>query len=386
MQINKTYYLLFVLGFILNSCVERYFPDTETNFTSKIVIEGTITTEDEDQQIVVSMSSSVAEPEFVPVSGCEVYVEDEDGNKFTFSEGNAGYYNGRIPDSNIVIGMSYRLYVKTPDGDEYRSKYEELMPCPDVDSIYTEVTSKETTDPDVDEDGLQFYVDLKADDTYGRFYRFGLIETYEYHADFPLDKWVSVDNVYTDLVTPDYSNQVCYVTDSLASIYVLSTDGFSQNSYSGFELHFVNDHTQRLLYKYSLLLKQYSMTESAYSFWKNLKENNQESVDLFGRQPASVKGNVYNINDTTEYTLGYFGVSAVRTKRVMVYPDPSFTFSEVFHCKPVIPDPPIIDRPIYYAVGIDETTGESYTGIVGEECIFCQTTGGTTEKPSYWDE
>lgn len=386
MQINKIVLGLFCVALFLASCIERYYPDSETNFTSKLVIEGSITTDEGMQQIVVSRSSSAAEPEFIPVSNCDVYVEDSNGHQFVFHEGTAGYYNGTVPDYYMVIGNSYRLHVKTPDGDEYVSKYEELLPCPDVDSVYAELTSVPTTDPNVDEDGLQFYIDFEADSNYGSYYRFGLVETYEYHADYPLDKWLD-DDGYHDLANPDYSNMVCYKTDTISSIFALSTQGFTENRYSHYKLHFVNDHSQRLLYKYSLLVTQYSMTKSAYEFWDNIRKNNQESVDLFGRQPANVQGNIYNAQDTTEYALGYFGVSAVRTKRIMVDAVSSLSFSSVFHCKPVVPDGPLPPdgRPFYYAQDLDDT-GLPFTGLVGAECIFCQLDGGTTEKPSYWDE
>ena len=53
--------------------------------------------------------------------------------------------------------------------------YEELMPCPVVDSVYYELQSKPTTDPDKRENGLQFYVDFKGNENYGNFFRWQLI-------------------------------------------------------------------------------------------------------------------------------------------------------------------------------------------------------------------
>jgi putative hemolysin len=200
-----------------------------------------------------------------------------------------------------------------------------------------------------------------------------------------LDKWLDTDGNH-DLIKPDYSNFVCYKMDKLKSIFVLSTDGFSQNSYSKYKLHYVKDQTQQLEYKYSLLVNQYSLSENAYNYWENLRKNNQETVDLFGKQPANVKGNIHNINDTTDVALGYFGVSSVQSKRIMVLPIEGLLFDKAQPCKAYkIENPLPPDRPMYFVNDYDENW-IPYTGIGAPECIFCTMAGGTTVKPPYWDE
>ena len=378
---------IFALGILTTSCIERYFPESETNFIPKLVIAGSISADEGDQEVVISESSSSDMPVFSPVSGCTVFVEDEKGNRLPFYESaEAGHYRGKFEGSLVIVGSRYRLSVKTPSGKQMLSKYEKLMPCPVVDSVYYELQSKPTTDPEKRENGLQFYVDFKGNENYGNFFRWQLIETFEYHSTWPLDRWLDWDGVH-DLTKPDYSNFICYKTDVLNDIFVLSTDGFSQNNFSKYKLHFVKDQIQKLQHKYSLLVRQYSLTKSAYNYWENIRKNNQESVDLFGRQPANVKGNIYNLNDTTDLALGYFSISTTRAKRIMISSVQGLKFDKVYRCKALVIDGPIPtdERPFYFAIDYD-ANGVRYVGRAGAECIFCTMLGGTTEKPPYWDK
>jgi len=386
MKTINQHLLVLMAAVLLSSCIERYLPVTELDFHPRLVIDGNINTDGSDQEIVISESSPTENPVFVPVSGCKVSVEDGKGNSFVFNESNnKGHYLGKIDVEHIVIGEKYRLRVKTSMGIEYVSSYEELMPCPEVDRVYYDVEAKQTENPEITENGLQFYIDFKGDANSGHFYRWQLTQTYEYHSKWPIDKWLGKDGFH-DLVDPDYSNFVCYKTDKLKSIYVLSTDGFSQNKFSKYKLHYVQDQTDVLMFKYSLLVNQYSLTERAYNYWENLRKNNQETVDLFGKQPANVKGNIYNVNDTTDIALGYFGISSVKSKRIMVTPVDGLSFNRFLRCQAEKIDIPLpAERPLYYVTDYDEN-GNIYTGLGAPICIFCTMLNGTTVKPPYWDE
>jgi hypothetical protein len=350
------------------------------------VIDATITANDGIQIISISKSSGIEDPDFISVTGCKVWVENEKGNYAEFFDyARTGKYSGTMDDCCFLVGSKWRLRVRTPEGNEYLSTYEELMPNPPVGDVYYQLETKPTSDPDVIERGLQFYINFKANNQYGRFYRWQLTQTYEYHSTWPLDRWLDYDGTH-DLKKPDYSNFVCYKTDRLNNIFVLSTDGFTQNNYPAYQFHFVKDQTQQLQHKYSLLVRQFAISEGAHHYWENLRKNNQESVDLFGKQPANIKGNIRNVKDSTELALGYFSLATVTEKRIMVLPIKGLLFDHVYRCHALVIDGPLPpDRPIYFAID-EDANGVRYTGIAGEECIFCTKLGGTTEKPAYWDE
>jgi len=372
------------------SCIERYYLDTQIKAQDKIVVDALITDQNEIQQIKLSKASSPEEYGVIPLSNCIVSVVDTLGNEFTFNEklGEPGVYEGFIDKQYLQNGVKLKLYFELENGKEYASDFEELMPCPPIDSIYYEVQSLPTSDPDVNEDGFQFFIDLKAPEEYGRFFRWQIDETWEYHSDWPIKNYIDINGIYRSNTVTDFSLFTCYRTIPIDKIFILSTKGLGQNQFLKYPLHFVSDQTQRLLYKYSLLIKQYSLSESAYYFWENLKKNNQESGGFFDSQPALVKGNVHSINNPSEEVLGYFGLSSFHSKRIIISDVKELSFSYIPHCVPILIDGPLPgDRPLYFISAYDEgTANTSNKYYAGEECFDCTTLGGTTIKPDFWDE
>lgn len=386
MKTIRPYIAVLILVFLGVSCIERFYPETESNFSSRLVIEANIIPDEAAQEIIISLLSTLDKPEFIPVSGCKVAVEDNKGHSFIFQETDKpGHYRGTIDGSAVIIGANYRLSLVTPENKTYLSRFEELYPCPPVDSLYYEMESKPTSDPKENEDGLQFLVNFEAGQNDGKFFRWQIEETYEYHSSFPLERWRDDNMVYHFLDKPDYTTFICYKTTNLDDIYVLSTEGFIRNSYQRFKLHFVNNLTQRLEHRYSILVRQFSLTPEAYQYWYSLRKNNQETANLFGRQPALLKGNIYNVSDSTDLALGYFSVSSMSSKRIMILSVPGMSFKKVFYCKPVpITGPLPPDGPFYFAPYRDEA-GNKIWGETNPDCIFCPLLGGITQKPIYWD-
>jgi hypothetical protein len=381
--------LSIILPFVFTSCIERYYLGASNeDFVPRLAIDGIISNDNEIQEIVISQSSSPENPQFLPLDGCAVQVEDSKGNVFVFSNSveNKGHYLGRISGNYFVAGTSFRLKLSTTEGKVYFSKFEELTPCPEVGAVYYEKNAKPTTDPKVDENGLQFYIDFVGEPNSGRFFRWKLEETYEYHSTWPIRRVLTTQG-FVNYIKADYSKFVCYKTEDVPDIFTVSTLGLSQNSFKRYPLHFVNDQTQRLMFKYSLLVKQYSITETAYQYWENLKKNNKEAVDLFGKQPAQVKGNIFNVSDSTEVVLGYFGVSSVTTRRIIIPGVTDFSFHKVSFCRVTKPDGMSMlpdERPLYWAQGFDEN-GQTFWNYSDTQCFICTLLGGTTDKPPYWD-
>src|SRR5262249_51150357 len=56
---------------------------------------------------------------------------------------------------------------------------------------------------------------------------------------------------------------------------------------------------------------QLSISREAYQFWQRYEEQVTRTGGLLDPLPASIKGNVYNVNDTTDLALGYFEASSI---------------------------------------------------------------------------
>ena len=379
--------ILFIWALIGSSCIERYYNDFQLDFIPSLVVDGTITNESENQEIFLSKSIDVQSTGMNGVSGCTVLVTDKNNNNYFFYETDQGHYQGIISMDNLVVGNFFKISIITPDGSEYESGFEEMTFCPEVDSVYYELTEpmfNESTQQIGD--GIQFYVDLKVDDRYSQFYRWNLIETYEYHATWPIKKYWA--GQWFEEIPADYSKFVCYKNSLVRELFSVTTQ-YVKDEYLKAPLVYVDNTTQRLLFKYSLLIKQYSLTQEAYRYWDLLKQNGQENGGMFDKQPANIVGNIKCITNPDEKVLGYFSVSKVTTKRIFVSDVEGLEFPNLF-CSPV----PIEGRDIYYSSPFEwpiYIAPEPENALPGyysgsKRCFDCTEAGGSIEPPDFWEE
>jgi hypothetical protein len=194
--------------------------------------------------------------------------------------------------------------------------------------------------------GIRFCIDLDASSTDSRFFRFDLTETWEYHA---------------TLAAVKSPQKKCWMTGRINDIFLLSTLNLTTNKYHRYPFHFVdNTSTQRLGWCYSLLVRQYTLSEPAYEYWNKIRINSAELGNLYGKQPVAVKGNVHNLSNPEQQVLGFFGAASARWKRIFIKDAINvpylYTDCEIFEPPPP-PDP---------------------------QCFNCLLSGGTNIKPDFW--
>ena len=71
-------------------------------------------------------------------------------------------------------------------------------------------------------------------------------------------------------------------------------------------------------WRFSILVRQYSLSLKEYEFWNNLTKVNESGGDIFAAQPYSVVSNIHDINNPDKLVLGYFQVSAMKQKRIEI--------------------------------------------------------------------
>ncbi|KPL26561.1 MAG: hypothetical protein AMS23_01315 [Bacteroides sp. SM1_62] len=385
MRSLKNIVTLFCMAWMLPSCIEEYMPDIETLESNKYVVFGELTTEQEDHIVSVALASSIQEPKYMPLSECFVRIVDRTGKSFEGDEFEGGKYVVRIPPENILPGMAYQLEILTPAGTSLVSEYEELLDSPAIDSVYYIRENIATNNPEHFIEGIQFYLDLDAPGAEHPYYKFDVIETFEYHSELPLEYYY--DGVLHHIDPPDSSHMVCWATHQIKDIFILNTAGLQENAYKRFLLHFVDNTTQRLKHLYSILVKQYAIDEPGYVYWDQVRQNNLEQGSMYETQPLPAKGNLVNLTNPEQEVLGYFQVSSVKTNRIFVKDVPDLDFNFYPECGIWLLfqalqfyDPRFY--PVYLAT-IDKSIRE-----VSPDCIFCEMSilGGTTTKPDFWPE
>jgi hypothetical protein len=369
MQVNKFILILILIITLPEGCIDSYHPDIDDNQQS-VVIDGTLTDKEGYHYIRVSRSVPYNTPRNVPLEGCSVEIIDNAENIIHFYESEPGLYEQWIDQEYLKTGKQYKLRITSSDAI-YESKYETMLPCPPIQNVYYEIKEKETADPDYTIYGIQFFTDLVVPDGYAKNYRWELEETWEYHAEYLI--WIIYDG--WDYHYPWRTDTLfyCWSTESIHEIYTVTINHITEDSLSRIPLRYVSNETDRLKVKYSLLIKQYSINDTAYEYWNKLKKQSQETGGLYETQPQQIRGNISNINDDNEIVLGFFNVSGLSEKRIFVSERFNF-FPTTYECVPSLTCDPALPKYI------------TYGGIcAARKCFDCTLSGGTIYKPEFWE-
>ncbi len=294
---------------LLSTCIERIELDESLSGEPVLVVDGVMTNANEPYTIKLSYSSpSLQTYEGVELTGAEVYITDEESNRTDLNEVKEGAYETDPNFFNGEVGKTYKLNIITPEGKTYASLPEKMPEVPLIDSVYYELDSRpyETSLGTIlDEYGLQFYLNTGSGGTKTAYYRWSWLETYEFIA--PL-------TTPMQLVVP-----VCYRSGTQTRyLNIASSQGLNKDRIERQKINFVEKQGIKLQRRYSLLVRQYALSERAYTFWENVQDQQENSGSVFAPPPSPIPGNMYNVNDDTELVLGYFQASSVAEKRVFV--------------------------------------------------------------------
>lgn len=383
MHQNKHRFLFLFLFqiLILTSCIKSYNPEIKSQNTYKLVVSGIVTDRHGVQTISISMASSVNKPTEIPVTGCTVTISDDQGHLFPMSDSANGNYGGWIDPKYIIPGNSFKVEILTPDGSKLVSDYDRLSTCPEVDSVYFIREDLLPNDLGEVKKGIQFYLDLDGNTTDSHFYKWELVETWEYHSEYPIE-WYYLYGIH-HVYPPDYSKSICWSTFPVPNIYLLSTEKLTANKYKLLPLNFVDNKTPRLVYGYSILTKQYSLSEVAYKYWDQLRSNSTSQGGLYEKQPLATKGNLHNITHPDQDVLGFFGVSSVKSKRIFVRNVENLVLENPSSCAyhPATEYELSFFRPDYLVYLKLDTTAYF---VLEEGCVDCRDLYGTNVKPDFW--
>lgn len=341
-----------------------------------------------NQSIRISRSVPLERTLFEPEEDCYVEVICENGNTRIFEERSPGVYEQEMDDSFFQAGSAYRLAVITPEGTHYESSYETLHECPAISSVYFEREDHPTTDPEVVEEGIRFYLDFHMDKENARYLRWEVTETYELHNPDYETQYVDRNLMVRD-VRASEKNLTCWVTNNIDGIFTLDLLHVEGPVYRRWPLHFVSGRTQRLHHRYSLLVRQLSLSQEAFWYWNELGKNIQSMGGLFDTQPALTPGNICNVADETERVIGYFSMAGASEKRIFVQSVPGLELNpDPYYCAPTWD--PILTRyfpkeklPLYMANATILGIGES--GVVEDWCVDCTLKKNSIAvRPDFW--
>jgi hypothetical protein len=311
---------------LLFSCIETFTPELKTNDTkSLLVVEGRIT--DQEGPFKVRLTESV--PDLIevyydhPVYGAEVQLSDDKGNVFNLYETDQGWYETENKSLKGVPGNTYTLNITMDDGTQYESSPELMHETPDVEKVYYEELKKTRFDDleVIEENRVNILVDSKPPEEEDICLLWQFEETWR----FVMPSHVLVNHGMGEFSPPptvedlviDSTQKYCFVTEPSRKILVESPVGYKEKGIRRFVLQPIGPDSDRLNYKYSILVKQYTISKEIYNILNKLHEANTGTEGIYSRNPGQVFGNISNC-ETGEKVLGYFIASAMKSKRIFI--------------------------------------------------------------------
>ncbi len=366
--------VLMPVAVFMGACRETYIAPAVSGHTGYLVVEGFINNGEDSTLIELSRSFRLdSGSSLQPELQAEVDVEGKDNSSYPLPEiGNGQYGVAALALNNAV---PYRLHIRTGAGREYVSDYVDLKGSPPIDSIgWTNSNA-----------GLQIYVNTHDPQNATHYYRWEYQETWEFRSDYYTGYGYSDHNLVG--VVPD-TFYTCWNTVNSENILVGSSARLSTDLIAQFPLVLIPPNSRMISIEYSILVKQYPLSQEAYAFWSELQQNTEELGSIFSPEPFQTKGNLHAVGDSSETVIGYVGAGTLQQKRIYLTPDqiPGWSFNPFGDgCSLLkIPDSPeSLESYLGGLAYLPVALGNGVVFVAFATCVNCTLTG-TNKKPSFW--
>ena len=307
--------LLISLATVTISCIDEYtIPKaTATAYEAEIAIEGRILSGEESVVYLTYTTPPNSEEDAPDILNAQVYVIGQNGYRSEAAEFDIENDCYVIDTRTLENNTHYALEV-TVDGETYQSEYQPLLTSPEID----EVTWQEN------ESSVSIYVTTLAEKDEPRHFMWSFEEDWEFHADVDMRgdeeiKPIYVKKHYPDLTETRNPYYYGWMHDKSRNILLQSTASLSENRVENIKLHEIGIADIRISYIYSILVKQWSLTDEAYNYYATLKRYTEESEGLFTPILSDYQGNIVCTSNPDKRAHGYVLASSVTTKRIFIY-------------------------------------------------------------------
>jgi len=315
-MIGRLRYQLGVLFLIIvMGCVEEFTPPL-SNYENLLVVEAFITDKPSSHYVRLSRSYPIDTTLAIAESGANVSVFDSNGNQFDFIEQEEGFYYSDSLMFTPIVGETYFLSITTVDGRFYESDPVVMTETPPIEDIFYKMETITSDEVEGLDNGLQIYLNTGSIIGEAAYYKFEWEETWEFQT--PFESFLDWDYENGQEFLREENISICWNGFISTDINLATTENISSGLIEGHPIRFIPFRESALRIKYSILVKQFAMSETAYRFWENLKESNESTGSLYDAQPFQVFGNLKNTQDPLEPVLGYFDMSTVSVKRIFI--------------------------------------------------------------------
>jgi hypothetical protein len=373
--------LFLIEGLYLAACREPYTPPISQNSINYLVVSGFLNS---GGPTYITLSRTRALSDTTPNQPelhAQVSVSGSQGEIMQLTEKGNGLYES--DQLNLNQGEEYQLQILTANGAKYISDNVSLIYTPPIDSVnWTQVSSGASNKL-----GVNIYVSTHDNNASLGYYRWEYEETYEYNAVY--ESYSTYDSATKSFIPRDQSNYVyhCWTTNLSSGLILGNTGQLSQNIIYEQPVTFIPEGSVKLSVGYSILVRQFSISQASYDYWVNLQQTNDLTGSIFDPTPSQVTGNVHNISNPGEPVMGYVSATSAKEQRIFIsYHDVNhWGYEEPKGCIEYVLTPDQFYE--YYAEKGYLPTGAKGPvnyGAALPNCADCRTQGGSNQMPPFW--
>lgn len=361
-------------------CRQTYLPPVIQTNPNLLVVDGIINAgTGSTTSITLSRTQKIGDSlgAYTPELQAQLTILGSAGDTYPLTEqGNGSYTSAPL---SLTPGEKYQLKIITPNGSQYLSDTVPVLLSPPIDSLTWQQQGG----------GGDVTVSLNTHDPrdISRYYRWYFSETWEYQAELTSELYVSNGLLhYVDSAT-QITN--CWRSDSSSDILLGNAASLSQDLISQAPLTTIPRGSQKISVRYSTLVSQYVLTQTAWQYWSILQKNTQNLGSLFDPQPSQLIGNYHCLSNPNEPVIGYLSAATIGQQRLFIQRSQVNNWDTAGTYCPIdsIPqDPNNYQIYTYNNPAFDPyyltTTG--YIVLSSRICLDCRLQGGTTQSPGFW--
>ena len=386
--------LLFILSMTILSCIDEYeIPQTASvKYEAEIMIAGHILAGDISEFYLSYTTPLNSEEEAPDILNAKVHIIGKNGYRSEVAEFDIEE-NCYVVDTRTLENNTHYAVEVTVDGDTFQSDFQPLLTSPEID----EVTWQEN------ENSVSIFVTTMAEKDEPRNYMWTFEEDWEIHAEVDMRGYESIKPIYNKEHYPDLTetrNPYYYgwMHDESQNILLQSTSHLSENVISDVKLHEIGIEDIRISYIYSILVKQWSLSDEAYNYYATLKRYTEESESLFTPVLSDYQGNIFCQSNPDKRAHGYVLASSVTTKRIFIYEE-DFKHLRSKYSNPLCITKNRVDNIDEFVAITSSYPWKSPWVIMAKNanwydpealiynwvCVDCRhTTGATKKRPDFW--
>ncbi|MGV3541177.1 MAG: DUF4249 domain-containing protein [Rufibacter sp.] len=284
-----------------------------------LVINGLVSTDPGPYFVRINLTSPYGAgilPVDQSIRDAVVRIEDEKGNVEVLAQQEYGLYRTSPYGMRGRVGGEYTLTVTLKDGRVYQSKTEVMPAVPAIEGaevVYEEKTVLNSDNLEVPDNRYHVLLSTQDPAEQRNFYRWDWTGVYEVST----QPWEYVErDPRTGKIVPRPKSccTTCWVKDSVNAIQVTDDRLFNGNMVRGQRVASIPVTAQTFNIRYRVELRQYSLTEDAFEYWRVLGIQTAKTGSVLDPPPANPRGNIFNVNNPDEQVMGFFGASAVARK------------------------------------------------------------------------